>query len=244
MMRPASALLVLLAMLGATESGAQVSPPREGYPGNALAWGSTIAIGRGSWSDRHVVARPAKDPEPAIAKFKDRAARDGDVLRLRLEGDRVLKIFDEGRCAGFDTCLHHRLSDWLPGLRFYVVDVTHGEGSWVYLIRESDGLVMAVAASPVLSPDGRYAIASDSSVANGGGQTELLDMRTDPPTIFPIDAPSSCPGQTGFITLGGNPAWLDNSSVVFNSADVGFKDGWRKVRLTLRIVDRKPEWEC
>jgi hypothetical protein len=209
MIRLKSALLALIAMLGATESGAQVPPIWESRPGNALPWYSTVVIGRGDWSDPDVLLRTAGNPEPAIAQFKDRAARDGDVLRLRLEGDRILKIFDEGLCRGFATCLRHRLNDWLPKLRYYVVDVTHGEGSWVYLIRESDGLIIAISASPVLSPDGRYAIASDSSVANGGGQTQLLDMRTDPPTVHPVAIGSpTCAAHTGLITLGLDPVWL------------------------------------
>ena len=250
MIRPVSALLVLIASLGATQANAQVPAPRESPPGNALPWGSTVVIGRDSWSDPDVHFRTVKDPEPAIAKFKDRAARDGDVLRLRLEGDRVLKIFDEGICDGFANCLRHRLQDWWPKPNYYAVDVTRGEGGWTYLIRESDGLVVRVAALPVLSPDGRYAIASDPSVINGGGQTELLDMRTDPPTVHPVGSTSMCPGHSGratyigLITLGPNPIWLGSSRVVFNAAHVNFEDGPRTVGLTLRIVDGKPEWEC
>ena len=245
MIRPVSALLVLVASLGATESSAQVSRPRESPPGHALPWISTIIIGQGSWSDPDVSFRAAREPEPAIAKFKDRAARDGDVLRLRLEGDRVLKIFGEGTCIGYASCLRHRLSDWWPMLHYYVVDVTYGENGWAYLIRESDGLVAEVAASPVLSPDSRYAIASNPSVISGGGDTELLDMRTNPPTVHPVTVgSSSCAAHAGLITLGPDPVWLGNTQVVFNAADVTSKNGMRKARLTLRIVDGKPEWEC
>lgn len=245
MIRLKSALLALIASLGATESGAQVSRPRESPPGNALPWGSTVVIGQSSWNDPDVSFRTAVNPEPAIAKFKDRAARDGDVLRLRLEGDRVLKIFDEGVCNGYASCLRHRLRDWWPLLHYYVVEVTYGENGWAYLIRERDGLVAEVAASPVLSPDSRYAIASYPSVINGGGDTELLDMRTDPPTVHPVSIGSStCAAHDGLITLGPDPVWIGNSQVVFNAADVTSKDGMRKARLTLRIVDGKPEWEC
>jgi hypothetical protein len=245
MIRPASALLAFVAMLGATVSSAQVSRPRESPPGKALPWISTIVIGQDNWSDPDVRFRVTREPEPAIAKFKDRAARDGDVLRLRLQGDRVLKIFDEGICVGYASCLRHRLRDWWPELHYYVVEVRYGENGWAYLIRESDGLVLEIAAPPLLSPDGRYAIASDPSVINGGGDTELLDMRTDPPTVHPVAIGSStCAAHTGLITLGPDPAWLGNTQVVFNAADVNSKDGMRKARLTLRIIDGKPEWEC
>lgn len=219
--------------------------------GQTLPWGSTIVISLDeAWKHVRRSAQPGSDTEPALAKFGNHASREGSVLYLRLEGDRVLKIFNEGVCDGFATCLHHYLRDWWPRLRYYVVEFTHGENGWAYLIRESDGLVVRVAALPILSPDGRYAIASDPSVINGGGQTELLDMQTDPPTVHPVGSTSMCPGHSGqapyigLITLGPNPVWLGNSRVVFNAAQVYFKDGLRTVRLTLRIVDGKPEWEC
>lgn len=214
--------------------------------GQTLPWGSTVVVSLDeAWKDVRRSTQPGSDAEPALAKFSNRASREGSVLYLRLEGDRVLKIFNEGVCDGFATCLHHYLRDWWPRLHYYVVEFTHGENGWAYLIRESDGLVVRVAHTPVLSPDGRYAIASDPSVANGGGQTQLLDMRTDPPTVRPVAMGASlCAAHAGLITLGPDPVWLGNTHVVFNSADVLFNGGTRKARLTLRIVDGKPEWEC
>ncbi|KAF0105021.1 MAG: hypothetical protein FD144_930 [Rhodospirillaceae bacterium] len=210
--------------------------------GQTLPWGSTVVVSLDeTWKDVRRSAQPGSDTEPALAKFSNRASREGSVLYLRLEGDRVLKIFNEGVCDGFATCLHHYLRDRWPRLHYYVVEFTHGENGWAYLIRESDGLVIRVAHTPVLSPNSRYAIASNPGI---DGRTELLDMRPDPPTIHPIDAPSSCPGQIGFITLGSNPVWIDNSRVMFDDAWVMFKNDTRKVRLTLQIVDGQPQWQC
>jgi len=210
--------------------------------GQTLPWGSTVVVSLDeTWKDVRRSAQPGSDTEPALAKFSNRASREGSVLYLRLEGDRVLKIFNEGVCDGFATCLHHYIRDWWPRLHYYVVEFTHGENGWAYLIRESDALVVRVAHTPVLSPNSRYAIASNPVI---DGRTELLDMRPDPPTIHTIETPSSCPGQIGFITLGANPVWVDNSQVVFDDAWVMFKNDTRKVRLTLQIVDGRPQWQC
>ena len=210
--------------------------------GETLPWGSTVVVSLDeTWKDVRRSAQPGSDTEPALAKFSNRASREGSVLYLRLEGGRVLKIFNEGVCDGFATCLHHYLRDWWPRLHYYVVEFTHGENGWAYLIRESDGLVVRVAHTPILSPNSRYAIASNPGL---DGRTELLDMRPDPPTIHQIETPSTCPGQTGFITLGANPVWIDNSQVGFEDAWVMFKNGSRKVRLTLQIVDGRPQWQC
>lgn len=182
-----------------------------------------------------------------LETVRDRAYRNGPVLQLRLDGDRSLKIVDSTsvgeRCDGFDGCRIHRLAAWWQEHRYYVVDIRLWEGVEGYLIAERDGRVIPIAAPPLLSPSGRYAIASDSSLLNGS-RTELLDMSVDPPAVHPVSVTSICPAHSGLLTLGSQLQWVDNTRIVFSNAEVFFKGGAKKVSLTLRIIDGKPKWEC
>ena len=142
-------------------------------------------------------------------------------------------------CALADIRVH-RLAAWWPKQGYYVVRVNGYENANADLIRATDGLITTVAAVPVLSPDTRFAIASDPSVNNGGGRTEILDMRTSPPKII---APNNgCWQDIQLITVGSAFSWVDNTTIVFREAQTVGLEHLR--RLTLRIIDNKAEWDC
>ncbi len=245
---PASMQAVIVFLSGvavaATIAGANAQPKdasRFAKPGET-AWGSLMAIERNDgWSTRGVWLRDSSNEEPEIARFKDRATRDDNILRLKLDDNRVLKIADEGRCGGFGTCLVHRLVDWWPRLHYYVVRVSHGEGDEAYLIRENDGFVVRVPAPPILSPDNRYAVASNPTVENGGGKAEVLDMRPDPPEILAFKDGPTCPKAADIITLGSELKWIDNTRIVFSNVQLA---GGTTKSLTWRIIDGRVEVGC
>ena len=210
-----------------------------------LLWGSKMTFDNQPCCTAPQGVPSADKAEAAVfAAAPGQASRDGPILRLKLEQNRTLKITDcdDQYACEADRFRTHRLSAWWPTLHYYVVYVGLWESGMAYLISERDGRTTRVAAVPILSPDKRFAVASDPSVNNGGGVTELLDMRVSPPAPF---APAAkCLHDIGLITVGTELKWTDNSHVVFSNAQLV---GAKRRSLMLTIIDdnnHKAEWEC
>ena len=131
----------------------------------------------------------AADPSEAapLAAAADRAFREGPILRLKLQGNRTLKITD---CDDQDACeadrfRKHRLAAWWPALGYYVVNVGLYEDGMAYLISERDGRTTQLAALPVLSPSGHRAVALQSNLM-AGVELDLVDMTADPPKVTEV----------------------------------------------------------
>jgi hypothetical protein len=210
-----------------------------------LLWGSKMTFDNQPCCTAPQDVPSADKSEAAIfAAAPGRAFREGPILKLKLEQNRTLKITD---CDDRDACeadrfRTHRLAAWWPTLHYYVVNVSLWESGMAYLISERDGRTTRTSAVPILSPDKRFAVASDPSVNTGGGVTELLDMRVSPPVPF---APAAkCLQDIGLITVGTELKWTDNSHVVFSNAQLTSN---RRRSFTLKIADdnnHKAEWEC
>lgn len=188
---------------------------RTAMPG--IVWGSKVAI-----EDRaccEADKRTSVDTESAIAP--GRTARIGPTLVLKLDGEKSLKITDcrDTQKCGADFYAVHRLAAWWSELGYYVVSVGGHEDSAAFLIRENDGLVIRVAAVPTLSPDKNYAIAWDSSIANGGPKMELLDMKSKPPRIYDITSDIACPNHSESAHPGPHPKWESNKLIGFDNSD-------------------------
>lgn len=179
-----------------------------------------------------------------LAKVPGMAARDGLVLRLKLDGNRTLSLTDcDGRsgCDGDDIRIH-RLVGWWPKQRLYVVSVALYEESAAYLASQRDGRMLATTAPPVLSPSGRWAIALVSNLMSGV-DLELLDIGREPPTLDKITEMPSCRGAGPSSMLRPKPVWVDDSQVKFEGVSPQPGDNPNTKQL-LRIVDGKPRWEC
>ena len=246
------AVIALLGFLPVLPADAQVeyqrrpddvSHQRTATPG--LIWGSQIVIDDRPCCETRQGSPPTAGAEAAVmASIPDQAVRDGRVLTLRLDGGRTLRITD---CDDLNTCgpvgfREHRLVAWWPNLRYYVVDVRLHEDGIAFLIRASDGLLMQLAAPPILSPHERYAIAWDPSLINGGPFIDLLDLASSPPTISVITPVHSC--QDELVYPGKQPVWRSDTEVVFNDSTPLMKSS-PSFRLTLQIVaDTNLRWEC
>jgi len=175
------------------------------------------------------------DDATVLAALPDRAVRDGKILRLKLEGNRSIKITD----CGDDEDVCRTPENFVVHAGFY-------ESQGGYLIRETDGLVVGVPAPPILSPDERYAVSSDPSVANGGGAVSILDMRFDPPAVLPEKESTTCPlnpQKFGLVTWGNDVKWIDNMHVLFGSPSF-MQDAQKPRELLLHVIDGGAEWEC
>lgn len=179
-----------------------------------------------------------------LAKVPGMAAREGRVLRLKLDGNRTFRLTDcdaQSGCDGEDLRVH-RLVAWWPKQRFYVVAVGLYEESVAYLVSQRDGRTLVAAAPPVLSPSGRWAVALVSNLMSGV-DLELLDMSREPPTLSKIEEMPNCRGAGPNSMLRPRPVWVDDSQVKFEGVSPQPGDTPNTKQL-LRIVDGKPRWEC
>jgi hypothetical protein len=187
-----------------------------------------------------------KSADAAVLEtIRDRAYRNGPILQLQLGGDRSLKIVDSTSvgetCEHFNGCRKHRLVAWWREHRHYVIEVRLWEGAEAYLISAHDGRVTPVKAPPLLSPSGRFAIAADLSPAYGTG-VQIIDMRSNPPTILDVKTSPDCPGPKSQSGLRPDPRWLDETRIIFEGSSGLPSDP--NAKQVLRIVDGKPDWEC
>ena len=173
-----------------------------------------------------------------IGTLRDRASRDGPTLILQLDGNRSLRIVDD--TSGEKR--RHEMVAWWPKHRLYVVDVVMHEAREAHLISARDGRTTRVAAPPVLSPSGQYAIAWDPSPLIGNPM-ELIDLRSDPPVVGKVMGMPACPGAGQQHGVRPDPVWLDEQRVTFTGKSLFSADD-PKAKQVLRIVDGKPEWEC
>jgi hypothetical protein len=191
-------------------------------------------------------AAPAKlSDADVVARLGDRAFRDDRVLKLQLAGGRTLQITDCDEHSGCpdDSVHRHRLAGWWPDKRYYLVHRDTDEERNAYLIREDDGLVLAMAEVPVLSPDRRYGLALDPGLASP--RMELLDTRFEPPRLRDITESIVCPGLDRKRPYPGlPPVWLDNTRIVFDNSSF-FNGDTRHFRMTMEIAgETLLRWKC
>ena len=252
-------LLALALALAATAPAlAQTAPPPAGQPADdaqartaqpskGLLFGSKMTVekepccipGRGADPRETTVFAAARD-----SAGKDRASREGPILRLRLQDGRTLKITDcddQGACEA-DRYRRHRLAAWWPSLGLYVLSVGLYEDGLAYLVSEKDGRTTRVAAVPVLSPSGRRAVALSSNAMNGV-DLDLLDLSVQPPQVTRIEQMPACPGSGPDSLLRPRPVWVDENRVRFQGPPPQPGDNPNTKQL-LRIGGGKVEWEC
>jgi hypothetical protein len=241
MLRP---VVAVLALLLAAPSQAQTGE-RTAMPSTGLLWGSKMTIENQPCCTAPKGAKPADPSEAAaLAAIPDRAFREGPVLKLKLQGNRTLKITD---CDDQDACeadrfRKHRLAAWWPALGYYLVAVGLYEDSMAYLISERDGRTTQVAALPVLSPSGHRAVALQSNLMSGV-ELNVIDMTADPPKVLEVTAMPACAGAGQNSFLRPKPVWIDDSHVRFEGVSPQPGDNPNTKQL-LRIGDGTTEWQC
>jgi len=241
MLRP---VVAVLALLLAAPSQAQTGE-RTAMPSTGLLWGSKMTIENQPCCTAPKGAKPADPSEAAaLAAIPDRAFREGPVLKLKLQGNRTLKITD---CDDQDACeadrfRKHRLAAWWPALGYYLVAVGLYEDSMAYLISERDGRTTQVAALPVLSPSGHRAVALQSNLMSGV-ELNVIDMTADPPKVLEVSTMPACAGAGQNSFLRPKPVWIDDSHVRFEGVSPQPGDNPNTKQL-LRIGDGTTEWQC
>ena len=218
---------------------------RTATPTKGLLWGSKMTVETEPCCAPRQGAKVADRTEAAVlASVPDRALRDGPILKLKLQNNRILKITD---CNDQDACeadrfRAHRLAAWWPTLRYYVVHVGLYEDSMAYLISERDGRATRVAAVPVLSPSGRRAVALQSSLMSGV-DLSVIDTTADPPKVLDVSKMPACAGADPHAFLRPKPVWVDDSHVRFEGVSPQPGDNPSTKQL-LKVGAGTAEWEC
>lgn len=98
-----------------------------------------------------------------------KASRSGGVLMLALQGNRTLKLFDQGvpGSVQFDGDRFHVLIDMPLAANLYAVHVMMNEFDFHWLIPQSSGVMTSIPAKPVLSADLKRAFGFRDEQMNG-----------------------------------------------------------------------------
>jgi hypothetical protein len=239
-----SVALVGFALLFAA-AASRAQDQRTATPTKGLLWGSKMTVESGPCCAPPPNAKPGDAAEAKVlASVGDRASREGPILRLKLQGNRILKITD---CSDLNACeadrfRAHKLAAWWPAQGYYVVKVGLYEDSLAYLVSERDGRTTRVAAVPVLSPSGRRAVALESNLMSGV-TLEIIDLTGNPPTVVEVSKMPECAGAGPNSFLRPKPVWTDDSHVRFEGVSPQPGDN-PKTKQLLRIGSGAPEWQC
>lgn len=236
--------LLALGLFAALPSQAQDVGQAWALPSAGLLNGSKAALEDGQCCGASRGAVTIKNSDATVlATLPGMASRDGKVLRLKLAGNRALRLTDcdAPACDGDDTRIH-RLAAWLPKQRLYVVTVGLYEESVAYLVDERDGRTLVATAPPVLSPSGRQAVALVSNLMSGV-DLEVIDFSRDPPTLAKINTMPDCTGTGPNSFLRPIPRWTDESHVTFEG-ESPLPEENPSARQLLRVEGGKGDWEC
>jgi hypothetical protein len=244
-MKTLSSLAVLATFALLVTAPGHAQEERAATPSKGLLWGSKMTVESGPCCTPAAGAKPGDREEATVlASVGDRASRDGPILRLRLQGNRMLKITD---CNDQDACeadrfRAHKLAAWWPAQGYYVVKVGLFEDSLAYLISERDGRTTRVTAVPVLSPSGKRAVALQSNLMSGV-DLEVIDLAASPPKVLEVAKMPECPGAGADSFLRPKPVWTDEQHVRFEGVSPQPGDNPNTKQL-LRVGNGTAEWQC
>ena len=244
-MRSVALAFAVIGLFSTAPAYAQNDMPRTATPTKGLLWGSKMTVETEPCCTPRQGAKAGDRKEAAVlASVPDRALRDGPILKLKLQNNRILKITD---CNDQDACEAdrfrvHRLAAWWPKLGYYVVFVGLYEADMAYLVSERDGRTTRMAAVPLLSPSGRQAVALQSNLMNGV-ELNVIDMTADPPKVLEVSEMPACKGAGPNSFLRPKPVWVDDSQVRFEgvSPQPGDNPGTKQL---LKIGAGTAEWQC
>jgi len=244
-----SIVVICLAVSAWGQPGKSASwEERAMLPSRDLIWGSIVVTDDDSCCEEaKLLALESGADAALIESLRERAYRYGPVLWLKLEGNHSLKIVDprpsnDPLCLPANVCRRHYLAAWWPTHQYYVVDVGLYEGRMTYLVSARDGRTSKVFAPPVLSPNGRYAVAWDPSPAYGNG-LQLIDLSGKTPRMFDITTSPSCPGTKKQLGIRPTAVWLDETRLKFEGKPL-FDSDDPDAKQIIQVVDGKPEWVC
>jgi hypothetical protein len=201
-----------------------------------------LLIQQNLWVNMNYVRGLGVTVVAAAPGLEDRALKVGSTLVLRIDGGRILRIFDLPDVWDDGGPIEHHFEAWLPESRHYVVRTPCIHCRVTYLIDARDGRVTNVDVPPVVSPSGRLALLWEQNLMDGPNGPALLDLSASPPLVTAIPAGPACDPRK--LTLRSAAKWIDDSQIEF-SGPAGVPESKALAeKQFLRIIDGKPEWKC
>jgi hypothetical protein len=244
-MRALALASAVLALFSLVSLRAQEPASESGFPQKGMYAGSKAVIETGPCCGASHGGAVIRGPDLiALAAVPGLASRDGGILKLKLAGDRYLKLTDcdeQPACAGDDTRIH-RLVAWWPKQRLYVLYVGLYEENAAFLVSDRDGRIMNLPAPPVLSPSGRQGVSLISNLMQGV-ELAVVDFTSDPPTSTRITTMPDCGGAGPDSFLRPIPVWTDDTHVTFEGQSP-LPDDKSSSKQLLRVEGGKAQWQC
>lgn len=233
---PGLLLLPLLWAMGASTLRAQ--PVKFETPSDwRVVLSPMLLIQQAGWIDVTYVAGLGVAVTAVAPGLEDRVLRVGSTLALKIDGGRVLRIFDLPDVWGEGGPLQHHFEAWLPESRYYVVTAPCIHCRVTYLIDARNGRVANVGVPPIVSPSGRFGLLWELNFMDGDYGPALVDLGASPPMMTAVTVDARCQ------RLRPTARWLDDSQIEFSGSRHLPESGLAEKQF-LRIVDGKPEWEC
>jgi len=236
----------VVAAVGLLATDAQAQDPARDWalPEAGLLHGSKAAIENQPCCGPNRNTKVHSPDSTALSRWSGLAARDGRTLRLKLADSRTLKLTDcddQSGCEADDTRIH-RLVDWWPQHRLYVVLVGLYEESVAYLVSERDGRTFVATAPPLLSPSGRQAVALVSNLMSGV-DLEIFDFSRNPPVAARVTTMPDCGDAGPNSFLRPIPVWTDETHVTFEG-ESPLPEDKPDTKQLLRVEGGKGQWQC
>jgi hypothetical protein len=214
-----------------------VTPPSD------LVFGSAMILTEEDWPAPYMYPPlPTEGEAKALANIQDRTLRYNGMLQLRIDGRRILRIFDiphQMREAGGSI---HRFEGWLPVPRMYAVSVSCFECHVAYLIDARDGSVRNIGHAPIMSPSGQLGFVWTPDFLSGSVGPYLIDFRSYPPVFVSAPERPNCGGSIESTLPRPEVIWLDESRIEFTGSYSLTTPERAGGRQTLRFVNGKLEW--
>lgn len=130
-------------------------------------------------------ANTKRETADCLQRFKELATRDGDELRLNMEGGKT-KVYTDinGGCDPFKCAAFH-LTAFYPSLQSFLVQKIVPECADNELVSRRSGSILHLAATvPELSPDGKYFVSIDQDeLCERAYDLAIWSTSTDPPAL-------------------------------------------------------------
>lgn len=111
-----------------------------------------------------------------------RAQRLGATLVIELRDRTLLKFFDDGLCAGFETCQRYTFLEYNAEHDYAVVDLANGAGWEKIMVWLRTGHCTLLPGLPVWSPSGGRFL-SIGVVGPGGWDAKVVEMTAAGPKV-------------------------------------------------------------
>jgi hypothetical protein len=211
-------------------------------PPTSLVSKSAMLLLGTTWPDANFAKWSGFEFKAAQPGLEDKAVWVGSNLALRIDGGRVLYLFNApiGNYEGGPSV--HRFAAWLTGPRFYVVTVTCNECHITYLIDARDGTVRDIGAPPLVSPNGQLGLVYWPDMESGDVGPYILDFRSYPPARIDIPGLPNCESRPQAGMLRTTAVWIDDTRVKFEGR--GRTPDTDDATQLLQIANGQGTWQC